>query len=74
MQYLLMLYAKESDWDALTPAQQQERRAPYMAYLEALEKSGAYLGCNRLTPTANGRTVRIGSGSRPRRFACVHAG
>jgi hypothetical protein len=62
MQYLLMLYTKESDWAALTPAQQEERRVPYMAYIDALRKAGAYLGSNRLTPTANGRTVRTTNG------------
>jgi hypothetical protein len=59
MQYLLMLYTKESDWAGLSPAQQEERRVPYMAYMEALKKAGAFLGANRLTPTANGRNVRI---------------
>jgi hypothetical protein len=62
MQYLLMLYTKESDWAALTPEQQQERRGPYMAYMEALKKAGAFLGSNRLQPTAKGSTVRIANG------------
>jgi hypothetical protein len=62
MQYLLMLYTKESDFAKLTPEQQQERRIPYMAYMEALKKAGAFLGSNRLTPTANASTVRIANG------------
>lgn len=62
MQYLLMLHTKESDWANLTAEQQQERRVPYMAYMEALKKAGAYLGSNRLHPTAQGRTVRIANG------------
>ena len=47
MQYLLMLYTKESDYARLTPEQQQERRIPYMAYMEALKKAGVYLGADR---------------------------
>ena len=62
MQYLLMLYTQESDYARLTPEQQQERRIPYMAYMEALKKAGVYLGSNRLTPTANASTVRIANG------------
>jgi hypothetical protein len=62
MQYLLMLYTRESDWAALTAEQQQERRGPYMAYMEALKKAGAFLGSNRLQPSAEGSTVRIANG------------
>lgn len=62
MQYLLMLYSKESDWANLTADQQRERSLPYQAYMDALRKAGAYLGSNRLTPVANGRTVRIANG------------
>ncbi|HEY7638555.1 MAG TPA: YciI family protein [Steroidobacteraceae bacterium] len=62
MQYLLMLYSKESGWAELTPAQQEERRVPYLAYMEALQKAGAYLGSNRLQPTAKATTVRIAGG------------
>jgi hypothetical protein len=62
MQYLLMLRTNESDWANLTAEQQQERSAPYMAYMEALKKAGAYLGSNRLHPVAQGRTVRVANG------------
>lgn len=62
MQYLLMLYSKESDWANLTAQQQQERSVPYAAYMEALKKAGAYLGSNRLLPVAKGNTVRIANG------------
>ena len=62
MQYLLMLYSKESDWANLTADQQGERSLPYQAYMEALRKAGACLGSNRLTPVAKGRTVRAANG------------
>src|SRR4030095_6980289 len=62
MQYLLMLYSRESGWAELTPEQQQERRVPYLAYMEALKKAGAYLGSNRLQSIAKASTVRIANG------------
>jgi hypothetical protein len=62
MQYLLMLYSKESEWAQLSPEQQQQRSAPYVAYMEALKKAGAFLGANRLKPIANATTVRIANG------------
>jgi hypothetical protein len=62
MQYLLLLHVNESGWDQLTPEQQQQGRAAYAAYTEALKKAGAYLGSNRLRPSANATTVRIANG------------
>jgi hypothetical protein len=62
MQYLLLLYANENGWNALTPAQQQQGAAAYKAYTEALQKSGALKGSNRLQPTSSATTVRIENG------------
>ena len=62
MQYLLLLYANEHGWDSLTPAQQQQGAAAYKAYTEALQKSGALQGANRLQPTSTATTVRSNNG------------
>jgi hypothetical protein len=62
MQYLLLLYANEHGWDSLTPAQQQQGAAAYKAYTEALQKSGALKGSNRLQPTSTATTVRNENG------------
>jgi hypothetical protein len=59
MEYLLLLYVNENGWNALTPAQQQQGAAAYKAYTEALQKSGALKGSNRLRPTSSATTVRI---------------
>jgi len=59
MQYLLMLYLNENSWNAMTPAEQQQGAAAYKAYTEALQKSGALQGSNRLQPTSAATTVRI---------------
>ncbi len=48
MQYLLTLYTDESGWSRMTPEQQQQGTAAYMAYTEALRSAGALVGSNRL--------------------------
>jgi hypothetical protein len=62
MQYLLLLYAQESGWAALTPAQQQEGMAAYQAYGEALTKAGVLKSANRLRPISDATTVRVADG------------
>jgi hypothetical protein len=59
MQYLLMTYVNENGWSKMTPAEQQQGAAAYMAYGEALKKAGALVGSNRLQPTSTATTVRI---------------
>jgi hypothetical protein len=62
MQYLLLLYASENGWGSMTPAQQQQVMAAYKAYTEALQKSGALQGSNRLKPVSAATTVRVTDG------------
>jgi len=62
MQYLLLLHASEDSWDKMTPEQQQQGYAAYMAYTEALKKAAAYVGSNRLRPTGTATTVRVVDG------------
>ena len=44
MQYMLMLYVNEAGWTKLTPAEQEQGVAAYMAYTEALKKAGVLRG------------------------------
>ncbi|HYM21958.1 MAG TPA: YciI family protein [Vicinamibacterales bacterium] len=62
MQYILMLYSNEAGWSKLTPAQQEEGVAAYMAYTEALTKAGILRGVNRLQGSATATTVRVVNG------------
>ena len=62
MQYLLMLYSDESQWNVMTAAQQEQGKAAYGAYTQALAEAGALKGSNRLRPTADATTVRIADG------------
>ncbi|MFL6428119.1 MAG: YciI family protein [Acidobacteriaceae bacterium] len=62
MQYLLMLYTDETGWGRMTPTEQQQGYAAYMAYTEALKKAGAYVGSNRLQPVSSATTVHVANG------------
>jgi hypothetical protein len=62
MQYLLLLHSNEAGWDHMTPEQQQQGFAAYMAYTEALKKAGAHVGSNRLRPTNTATTLRVVDG------------
>lgn len=62
MQYMLLLYSAEDQWENLTPEQQQEGLAAYQAYTEALVKAGALVGGSRLRPTSDATTVRLTEG------------
>lgn len=62
MQYLLMLYADESGWSKMTPAEQEQAMGAYHAYTEALKKADVLLGSNRLQPISAATTVRVANG------------
>jgi len=62
MQYLLLLHANEQSFAQMTPDQQQQGMAAYMAYTEALVKAGVYKGSNRLRPVSSTTTVRMVDG------------
>ena len=62
MQYLLTLYSDESGWENMTPEQQKQGVAAYMAYSEALKSAGVYVGSNRLRPSATATTLRSTNG------------
>jgi len=62
MQYMLMIYTNESGFAKMTPEQQKQSMAGYIAFTEALRKSGAWVGSNRLQPIATATTVRVADG------------
>jgi hypothetical protein len=62
MQYMLMLYVDEAGWPDLTPAEQEQGIAAYVAYTEALAKAGAFVSTNRLQPSSAATTVRMAKG------------
>src|SRR6476659_7330219 len=62
MDYLLLLYSNEEGWTSMTPEQQQQGYAAYMAYNEALNKAGVYKASQRPQPVATATTVRVTDG------------
>ena len=62
MQYTLLLFADPSGWVSMTPAQQEEGKAAYGAYTQALQKAGVLRGANRLRPSQAATTVRVQAG------------
>jgi hypothetical protein len=62
MQYILLIHADEAGFANMTPEQQQQGYAAYLAYSEALTKAGVAKGSNRLQPVATATTVRIVDG------------
>ena len=63
MQYLLTIYADEAGFNNMTPEQKQQGLAAYMAYTQALQAAGVYVGSNRLRPVATAPTVRPVNGT-----------
>jgi hypothetical protein len=62
MQYLLTLYSDETGWANMTPEQQKQGLAAYMAYSEALKSAGVLVNSNRLRPSSTATTLRATNG------------
>ncbi len=62
MQYMLLIYADETGWQNLTPAEQESGMAAYHAFAEAMTKAGVLKGSNRLGPISTATTVRVVDG------------
>jgi hypothetical protein len=62
MEYMLLLYASESEGQGLSESQAKERFGAYGAYTESLKKAGLLLSSNRLKPVGTATTVHVNSG------------
>ena len=62
MKYLCLIYSDEAMWPKLPKAETEQMMGEYMAFTEAIQKSGQYLGGNRLQSTQAATTVRIRNG------------
>jgi hypothetical protein len=62
MKYILMDYVQAEGWTRLTNAEKQHWLGAYIAYLEAMRKSGVLAASNGLQPSATATTVRIANG------------
>ena len=62
MKYILMDYAGEAGWPALTKAEQEHWLGAYIAYVEAMAEAGVLRSSNGLQPTSTATTVRVVNG------------
>ena len=62
MRYMLMAYAQEEGWNAMTPAEQEQGVAAYTAYTRALTAAGVLKDSGRLQDSTAATTVRIENG------------
>jgi hypothetical protein len=64
MQYLLLIYLPESQWETLGTPARQEIYAQYRDLIGDLQRTGKYLGGNELQPTSTATTVRVRNGKK----------
>lgn len=62
MKYLLLIHGDEARMNANPTVGESGMSAEFGAYHEALVKSGAYLGGERLRPTGTAKSVRVRDG------------
>src|SRR6266702_3157588 len=62
MQYLLLIYQRESDWARLSEAEIGKIFQEYMEFSKGIRKSGHYVGGNALQPVETATTVRVKDG------------
>jgi len=62
MEYLMMIYSRESDWAALSEEARGALYKDYYEFTEGIRKSGHYKGGNPLQPVATATTVRVRDG------------
>jgi hypothetical protein len=64
MQYLLLIYENEKNWETITPEQAGAIMGEYHSFTEGIAKSGHYKGGNPLQGIKTATTVRVRDGKR----------
>ena len=62
MEYLLMIYERESDWAALSEEARGAMYKEYFEFTDGIRQSGHYKGGNPLQPVSTATTVRVRDG------------
>ena len=62
MQYLLLIYHSELDWENLSPTQQSTIYQEYRDLIQRLAATGKYIAGDELKPTTTATTVRLRDG------------
>lgn len=63
MKYMVLIFADESSWAAMTPDEQTQAYGAYMAYSEALQKAGKLVEGHELQPAATAKTIAVRDGT-----------
>lgn len=64
MQYLLLIYQSEAEWDAMSEAARQNIYKDYMELVQDLRSQGKYIGGHQLQPIATATTARVRNGKK----------
>jgi hypothetical protein len=62
MQYLLLIYEREADWNAMSEKDKGAIFQEYMAFTQGIMKSGQHRAGDALQPVATATTVRVRNG------------
>ncbi|HSM86597.1 MAG TPA: YciI family protein [Candidatus Limnocylindrales bacterium] len=64
MQYLLLIYGEEEQWQGLSEPERQRIFHEFMTLSDDMRKAGKYVGGNELQPVSAATTVRVRNGKR----------
>src|SRR5215510_14562761 len=64
MQYLLLIYLQEQQWDSHNEAEKQQIYEEYRVLISELRSKGKYLDGHELQPIATATTVRVRNGKK----------
>ncbi len=64
MQYLLLIYHGEEQWEMLTEPERQAMYSDYRALREDLQTGGKFIGGNQLQPTSTATVIRVRNGKK----------
>jgi hypothetical protein len=64
MQYLLLIYAQENQWETMTEPDRQKMYQQYGTLIGELKTNGKFLGGHELQPTASATTIRVRNGKK----------
>ena len=62
MQYMLLIYNNEKDWDAMSEADRNAAFGEYMKFTQEIKASGHYRAGDALQPMHTATTVRVRDG------------
>ena len=62
MQYLLLIYHNETQWENLSPPQHASIYQEYRDLIQSLAAAGKYIAGDELKPTTTATTVRVRDG------------